>query len=468
MLLLKIPNQLLKRKKIDIFASHIKSLMKKHLLALALIGSAVLVNGQNSAITSAFAHLGDYNSGKDTADLIEAKTYIDQAAANEKTANEPKMFLRRGDIYIALFESRVNTVQTRIIKNDPKTSPRDAKNMAYSQADSGLLGTATRSYMKVIELDPKGDYVDDAKTGIGRCTNNMIYKAVGDNISKNYASSFTFFERVHLLEKAQGAADSGALYKQMLQYSASTAELSKNYPKAITYYKEMTTIKSGSYSFGDAPYTALYRLYINQNDSADAMTAAQQGHVAIPDNINLLNLVTNGYLWKNQYDKAITSLQATIDQVKAKKPHTASDDTLESRLYAIMAQAYDNEANPRDANHQLAPEPANYLDLFQKADTNYKMAISLNKDFYDAIFALAAMYNNRVAVIYKKMNEETDKNPKANTKAEEDLAKKLLLQAEPYFETAYKLKPDKQTKNALDVLYENTGQTDKKKALDAQ
>jgi len=442
--------------------------MKKLSLALALIGASTLVNAQNSAVTSAYAHLEDFRKDKDTADLAQAKTYIDQATTNEKTANEAKTFLYRGEIYQEIFENAVNSVQTKILKADPKTPLRDAKNTAYAKADTTALGVAAYSYVKVIQIDPKGDYADDAKAGLIAIGNSMINKAVADDINKNYASSFVFFERVHVGQKARGGADTGALYKQILQYTAQTAELSKNYPKAIMYYKEMAGIKGGSYSYNDVPYTTLYRLYLIQNDTNNALAIAEQGHQMFPDNINLLNLETNGYLWRNQNDKAVANLQSTIDKLNGKAKRTPDDDTLESHLYAIMANVYDQQANPRDAKNNLLPEPANYLDLFQKADTNYRLSIKYNKNFYDAYFSIGAMYNNRVFFIYKEMNDITDKNPRANTKKQEDEAKALLLKAQPYFETAYKMKPDQQTKVALLKLYENTGQEDKAKAMTAE
>ncbi|HTA84092.1 MAG TPA: hypothetical protein VK783_14205 [Bacteroidia bacterium] len=442
--------------------------MKKLAVALALLTSVTLV-AQNNAVTSAARHMEDFEKDHDTNDLIAAKTFIDQAAVNEKTMNEAKTYLYRGLVYQNIFENQVNTVQTKMLKANPKTPVQDAHVAGFAQADTTALGIAVMAYLKCIQIDPKSDYADEAKPGLMACGADMLNKAIVDKNNQNYGSAVVFFGRVIIGERAQGMPDTSKHFKQLLQSAAFCAEKLKNYPLAINYYNQMTAIKGGSYSYADIPYSALYRIYLNQNDTNDALAAVAKGRAAVPDNLDLLNDETNGYLWRNQSEKAEGNLQLAIDKLSKRTDLSADEKNLLSRLYFILGTIYDNLGNPRDDKHNLIAKPANYEELFNKADTNYKMALKISPDFYEPHLNLGAMYLNRIQVIYDKMNALTAKNPKADTKALDAEARSWLLKAQPYLEQAHTMKPDDHdVKVALLKLYANTGQDDKAKALTEQ
>jgi len=443
--------------------------MKKIAVVLALITSVTMVNAQNSAVTSAARHMDDFNKDHDTNDLISAKTFIDQATVNEKTMNEPKTYLYRGVVYQAIFENEVNNVQVKMLKANPKTPVQDAHIAGFAQADTTPLGIAILSYLKVFQLDPKSEYADEAKPMLMACGGDMLNKAIVDKNNEKFGSALVLFGRVIMGERAQGLPDTSKHFKQLLQSAAFCAEKIKNYPQAINYYNQMAAIKGGSYSYNDIPYSALYRIYLNQNDTNNALAAVAKGRAACPDNIDLLNDETNGYLWRNQSDKAEGNLQLAIDKLNKKGKLDADETNLLSRLYFILGTIYDNLGNPRDDKHQLIAKPANYDDLFSKADTNYKMALKVSPDFYEPHLNIGAMYLNRIQVIYDKMNAMTAKNPKADTKALDAEARSWLLKAQPYLEQAHTMKPDdREVRSALLKLYANTGQDDKAKALTEQ
>ncbi len=444
--------------------------MKKTAVALAfLITSVTLVNAQNSNVVSAARHMEDYNKDHDTTDLFAAKGFIDQAITNEKTMNEAKTFFYRGMVYQAIYENQVNSTQAKILKANLKTPPRDAQNQAIAKADTAMLSIAVASYLKAIQLDPKSEYADNSKSGLKAVGVDVINKAIIDNNNGNYASSSILFGKVVEREKMDGVPDTSALYKQILQSAAVSSEKAKNFPKAIMYFKQMENIKGGSYSYKDVPYSELYKIYMDQNDTNDALAAVTLGRAAVPDNIDLLNDETNGFLWRNQSDKAEGNLKLAIDKLNKKGNLSATDKDLEARLYFILGSIYDNLANPRDSKNELVAKPADFTDLFQKADTNYKIAISLESDFYQPYVNIGALYLNRTQVIFNKINELTSKNQKANTKSLEDEAKAWLYKAEPYLEKAHAMKPDEhEIKMALLKLYANTGQDDKAKALSDQ
>ncbi|MGP8214048.1 MAG: tetratricopeptide repeat protein [Bacteroidia bacterium] len=442
--------------------------MRNLLIAIALLTASVQVYAQNNNVVSANRHLSDFTQGHDTNDLKDAKTAIDLAAVNEKTKDEPKMYLYRGQVYETIYETTLSNNSKKALMAAGKMDQagvQKAQAVAYEQTDTSALGIAAYSYLKVIELEPKGGYADEAKQYIVQCIGHMENKAVCDYNAQNFASSFIFFERVLMGEKSQGVADTSSHYRHLLQNTASTAEKAKNTPKAIQYYNEMISIKAGK----DLPYSALNRIYMAQGDTNKALDIIAQGRAAYPDDLNLLNAQTNGYLWRGQNDKAEDNLQLAIDKMTKEPKLEADQKELLSRLYAILGGIYDRVANPRDEKGQTKPMPGNYNDMFQKADTNYKMALGIAPDDFDYNFALGALYNNRAKYIYDQLRAMSDKEQAAKSKTMEADAKTWLVKAQPFLEKAFKMKPDDhQLRMVLIGLYASTGQDDKAKALTDQ
>ena len=104
----------------------------------------------------------------------------------------------------------------------------------------------------------------------------------------------------------------------------------------------------------------------------------------------------------------------------------------------------------------------------EEAILDYKKALELKPDYYDAAFNLGAFYFNRGA---DKINESNDL-PLSATKKYNALkadAKKDFETAVPYVETAHKAKPgDGGTGEMLAKLYTHTGEYDKAKGIRAK
>lgn len=442
--------------------------MKKILVVIGLAIAGMNAFAQTNKVVSANRYLGDYLQAHDTADLKSAKEAIDLAAVNEKTKNDHTMFLYRGQVYETLYETQISSISKKVLtasgKMDQATIQK-SQTEAYLHADTAYLNTAMYSYAKVIMLDPKGGNADEARKGLMQCAGHMMNKAVCDYNAGNYASAFSFFEQIYLGMKMQGYPDTAAQYQRMLQNTANSAEKAKNYPKAIIYYKDMIAIKAGK----DVPYSSLNRIYMMQGDTTNALAVITQGRAAYPDDLNLLNAETNGYLWRHQSDKAAANLQTAIDKLNAMGNLNADQKDLLGRLHAILAGIYDRQANPRDAKGNSMAMPADYQTNFAKADTNYKMALATNVNDFDYNFDIGALYNNRAKYIYDQLQALPEKEQAKKDKMMEDEAKGWLTKAQPYLEKAYSLRSDDaQLRGVLLRLYASTGQEDKAKALTSQ
>ncbi len=139
-----------------------------------------------------------------------------------------------------------------------------------------------------------------------------------------------------------------------------------------------------------------------------------------------------------------------------------------SSLYSNLGNIYDHRANPRDDKGNDLPKPANFEELFAKADSNYAKALEITPDNFDVLYVMGALYFNRAVPITKQANDlplnATDKYNKLMAQAKE-----CFLKAQPYLEKANKIKPDDAANNnALMQVYANTGQNDKIEALKAK
>ena len=438
--------------------------MKKPLIVIAFLSAGFFTaHAQSNKVVSAKMHLDEYIKDNDTTALKDAKDAIDLAAANDKTKDDPKMFLYRGNVYRTIYERQISKLTTANIKSmggkmDKQTMMK-ATGMAYIATDTTSIAIAVFSYMRVIQLVPKDFYADEARQGLAACTAHIDNKATSDYAAGKFPASLAFFEKTLAISKFQGIADTSAGYKQNLQNTALVAEKAGSYPKAIYYYKEMIRLKVS----GPQPYNALINIYNNTKDSVNSLATLKQARAAFPDDVNLLISETNVYLQAHDNDKAIGNLQTAINKLSADKDD--SHKTLLSNLYFVLGNTYDRLANPKDDKNGDMPHPANYEDLYSKAEENYNKAIALTPDNFDELFDLGALYNNRAAAINKQANDV----PPNDTKKYNDLvakANEYSKKAQPVLEKAHQVKPDDQaTKAALLKIYASTGQTDKIKEL---
>jgi tetratricopeptide (TPR) repeat protein len=438
--------------------------MKKPLIVLALLSAGIFsAHAQSNKVVSAKMHLDEFIKDADTSALKDAKEAIDLAAANDKTKDDPKMYLYRGDVYRALWENQISTITTKTLKASGSKVDKDgmmkATAMAYIVADTNNLSVAVHSFMMVIQLIPKDFYAEEAKQGLQACATYIQNKATADYGTGKLAEALVFFERIITIAKFQGVADTAMYYKESLQNVALVARKANNYNVSITYNKELIRLKVG----GPQPYNEIITDYDSLKDQANAAATLQQARAAFPDDVNLMISELNIYLAKGDNDKAISTIQSAIDKLSSK-----TDDGSKKilcQLYFVLGNAYNKLANPKDANNAVLPKPANYEELFGKAEDSYNKSLAINPTYFDALYDLGALYNNRSAAYNQAANDV----PPSQTKKYNDLvaqATEYSKKAQPFLERAHAVKPDDQdTKAALLKIYANTGQTDKIKDL---
>lgn len=412
----------------------------KKLLIVLIAAMPVAGFAQTAKVTTAWKNLEDYNRSKDPSSLVKAKDAIDLAVAHEDTKNDAKAWKYRGQVYQLMYE---NTLAMETEKNKDITDANKKTMMAYQLTPTNDLDVAQEAWRKVLELDKKNIYTAEAKNSLNRCAIHYQNKGIALYNAKSFAEAVPVFENAFNVNKSLGIVDTSNAINVAL-----CAERSKDYPKAKTYYQMLIDLKQG----GGSTYSSLSNIYMAAGDTAGSIDIIKKGRAAYPNDVNLLITETNYYLKQDKKEEALNNLKLAIQ----KKPN-------DPNLYLVLGNIYDNLANPKDAAGKDLAKPANYEELLGNAESNYKKAIEIKADYFDALYNLGALYNNHGVAISKAADAIKDM---AKYNAENKRATDEYNKALPYLEKAHEMNPtDRPTMYALKQIYARLNQPDKVKIM---
>jgi hypothetical protein len=212
--------------------------MKKTSALLVGIAFCLQAIAQNNKVTSAKMHLTDYMEHRDSNELNAAKESIDEAAVNDKTKDEPKMYLYRGEVYLMYFNIKLGILATKLIPagsaNDVKAVAK-ATAQAYSKIDTNAICIAANSFIKVLQLAPKDYYSEEAKQqqNLPVCLIHVGNKALQEFNEQRYASSLAMYQKAILLCNILSISDTN--YKEDISMAATSAAKAGNTAMALCY-----------------------------------------------------------------------------------------------------------------------------------------------------------------------------------------------------------------------------------------
>ena len=404
------------------------------------IATAFAINGfaQNVKIVNAKNYLRDFAESKDIESLNKAKENIDLAAAHPDTKELAKTQTLKAQVYMTIFENslRLETEKIMTVITDP-----NKRNLAaYQAASSAPLAEAYAGCLASKTFDAKGNYTSEVNDYMAKIASHYENKAIADYNAKKYSDALPSFEKAY---EINGAKDTTTLGNCAL-----VADRAAIFDKAKLYYQKMIDNKQG---FGNT-YSSLVNVCLMMKDSVVAMEILKKGRTAYPNDINLVITETNYFLKINNSKEALNNLNIAIGA----KPTDAN-------LYLVRGNIYDNLANPKDASNKDMEKPKEYDNLMKSAETDYKKAIELKPDYFDALYNLGVLYNNHGVVLNKIADQITDN---AKYKTANDLALARFTNALPVLEKALELNPkDKNTMFALKQIYARTQQPDKVKEI---
>jgi tetratricopeptide (TPR) repeat protein len=351
----------------------------------------ILIIGMISLISasSVFAQKGELSNAQDqfnkyqgirgqksfaamaTAAINEAKTSIDKAAANEKTAKLPLTYAVKGSIYAALaYRDTVPSTQTP------------------------LFATAEEALKQAKDADVKGEnkkMIDDAYQTLIVIKYNTGVKYYQSGKYESAYDAFHFYSTVR-------PDDTTALYLTGL--SATNAKM---YDEGIKNYQKLLTTK---YSKNATVYSDLAYIYLAKKDTASAIKAVSEGAVKYPNDANLARREIELNLQTGKAKEIIAKIEAAI-----------AADPKNKTLYYYAGLAYNSSGN------------------LAKAEESYKKAIEIDPTYFEAYLNLGYVLLNPALLLHNSANKlpankqkEYDEQMKKSN-ALFDLAKPTLLKA---------------------------------------
>lgn len=410
--------------------------MKKIVFLLLMTIPVFSGYSQRSKENNAVFYFKDYNTNKDTASLRKAKEYIDLASEHIDTKDKASVQVLKGQVYLAIYETNKRAEEEKLMSI---ADPNKRTFASLQNTPTGELKIAHQAFVKGKELDVKGNYTAEVKalTNIGIYFDNT---GRANFNGKKYQEALAAFESAY---EISGSADTTVLY-----FCATSAEMAKDYDKAKKYYQKMIETKQGQ---GNT-YASLVTVYKMAKDTVGAMDVLKIGRAAFPNDINLVISETNYFLEIKKSREALSNLNIAIEA----KP-------TDHNLYLVRGNIYDNLANPKDDKGNDLEKPKDYAENLKLAEADYKKAIELKPDYFDALYNLGVLYNNQGVVLNKLADKITDnkKYTAANEKATEQ-----FKNAMPVLERALELHPDeKNTMIALKQIYARLQLLDKLKAI---
>jgi Flp pilus assembly protein TadD len=344
---------------------------------------------------------------KANSSLDNAKTSIDKASTNEKTANLPLTFALKGAIYSAL------AVRDTV----PATS-------------DPLFSTAEEAVKKAKELDIKGDnkkLIDGANRYLAQY---KLTEGVKEYQNKKFEQAYTSFDFYRQILPD----DTNAIYYTALAAAnAGSKDPGKYYPLAINNYKQLVTTK---YSGNAKVYLDMSTLYIISKDTVNALKIAGEGVAKYPSNPDLRKREIEIALQTGKQSDILVKIQSAI-----------TNDPKNKTLYYYEGLTYSQIGDAANAISQKAKDAASAntqhqtaLDNYTKAADMYKKALEIDPDYFEANLNLGYVLVRPAIDAYNAAN----KLPANKQKEYDDAIAKVSVlfdAAKPYLLKAVDLNP---------------------------
>lgn len=367
--------------------------MKKVVLTLIAGLSMQVAFAQKAMLTSAIL---DFRNGK----LDKAKTEIDQAAANDKSAAMAKTWFYRGEIYTGLMDNPVYS----------KNAPADAPKIAYE------------AYDKYLQMEPKGEFYKTATQKRDNLYFVIVNQGANFHNDKQYDKALESFALAIKMRPADTTAYS---------YAVNTAGVKEDHALEKSYARKLIDL---NYQPLDNYKRLIYITEQIEKDKNGTLKLIEEARVKYPNDKDLMTDEARLYMETGRGQEAITKLEAAAA--------VETDAKRKSTLLTNVAILHDKNKKP------------------EAALPYYQQAITADPTNLVAQYNLGIYYNNKAADIYNKVNKMSMAEYGKSGKKLETEAKGYSQKAVPYLEAALKLNPDDtDVMYSLSKIYLNLGRT---------
>ncbi|MGE0560584.1 MAG: tetratricopeptide repeat protein [Flavobacteriales bacterium] len=420
--------------------------MKKTVLTITTIVVASIGFAQKAKVVSAYNYNKAFERSLKCSELVDGLAAINEAINDAEAKEWAKTWYYRGNLYFNVLASKTSKESCLSLDADALEKCTDSymKAMVLNFQDAELKKLdleKDEDVMKFFMALQNQSKVDDEMYTmdiIGRKIPGLAgeygNKGIGQFQSKDYKGAQESFGKSMMLSQLSGKMDTMMMYNTAL-----ASELAGDNATAKQVYEGLIMLKYNVDGNGPNLYMSLSKIYKKEGDNAKAEEIVKKGRKAYPNDYNLIVTELDGYLAAGKHQEALTNLDLAI-----------TNNPNNEVLYFARGTVYENLKNE------------------DKAIADYKKAIELKPDYYDAHFNLGAYFFNKGA---EKINEANGL-PYNETKKFEAMkleAKKLFETSIPSIEKANELNPkDVDTANMLIKVYTQTEQYDKAKAIKAK
>lgn len=343
-------------------------------------------------------------------EFAEAQTLIEEAATHEKTKDKGKTWFTYGEVYRAIATDSTNTAP-------------DVENPYKKALDA---------YDKAMELEKEGSqYYTLAEQMREQIWATNINEGATLYQNQDFENAIEAFD---VAKMAKPQDTTGYIYAGIsAQQSGDMATAAENYAYLID---------SLDYQNKDFYNSLIYIYTANEatRDDEKAMAILEKAEEQFPEEGDFLKTQINLLINAEKYDEAEQKLTKAIEQ--------EPDNPI---LYYNRGYLYEQ------------------MDKGEQAIENYKKAIELDPQYFDATFNLAAYYYNRAAEILAEANDMDLKDYQKKGKEIEEQAKAFFEKALPYLEKSEELKPeDPKVLGTLQTVYTRLGMDEKAQEIESK
>lgn len=348
------------------------------ILSLATIATFAqkreLENAEDKFKSYDIARQNKITAAQAATNLADAKTSIDKAATNEKTANLTQTYALKGVIYAAL---SVDSTQ--------------------KAAQAANFKTANDALIKARSLDSaKNEYKKTIDEGFSILAQYTFDQGRAYFAAKKYPDAYTSFTS---FKQYRAPDDTLAAYVVAL----SAGQLGNTDPKynqvAITNYKQL--IATPSYNNKPEAYDYLTGIYLNTKDTADAYKTVMEGMQKYPANSALRDKAIVIGLQSGKTDELITTIQSAINaEPNRKELHYYLGITYSE----IADNIYAKESKEKTQQAREALE-AQVVDNCNKAAAELQKALSIDPNYGSAAVTLSYVSMKPVTDLFNTANQ---------------------------------------------------------------
>jgi hypothetical protein len=345
-------------------------------------------------------------AAKATSDLNEAKTAIDKAASNAKTATMAQTYALQGAIYAAM------AVRDTV----PTTA-------------APLLTTAQDAIKKAKDADTKGEYkkiIDKAGSDIALYYQN---EGVKQYQGKKYEQAYQSFSNWNTY-----FPDTTAVYYAALSAGLAGNNNPKFYGYAITAYNKLLAT---NFSENQKIYNYLSTLYLITKDTTNALKTINAGVAKYPNNSTLREVQVGMALQAGKQAEIIGQIDAAI----ASDPKNKVLYYYKGVTYSRLGEEVESKATKTKDNATKTNLQKESLDDYAKAVDAYKKAVEIDPNYFEAIVNLGEALMKPGIDMF---NQANNLPANATQKQYNDLRLKADAQfdiAKPYLQKAVDLNP---------------------------